>query len=488
MKTRILQTLLLIVIISGMLFLGTPVRSVRAATGCPWNGSIDAKWSTPGNWGSGCSGAGGIPGTGDTLTFPSGTLNTSMNDDLPSITLTKLTFTSSLGYNLSGTNTISLTGGIDVQGGNQTINTPLAMANNSVLFQVASGSNLSLGGTLNLGSYTLTATVNTAAGVTGLEILNKVTGGTYTSLGKISKGGSGDLRFFNDDSLVYWDIDLNAGTISTDPAAGTYLPNNGTITLASGTNLNLLSGDVIGSIAGSGNIHASSYFQIRQYKTTTFTGDIFGNQQMAIVGGGVLTINRSGGSLSYTGEINVNVGPGHLILINTTATSVSDFLVAGGYGSNAVLELNGSHVGVIKMGYPDPNQLYSGTILLSGMSANSATHVTVQTASCTISSVINSASDYGRLTVTSPVDLGSNPVTFSLNGSYAPKPGEVFNIIHNTNSGTATLSNVAFSGLPQGGTLPFNSVVLTADYQATGNTAFALVALGIRLYLPLIFR
>jgi len=108
----------------------------------------------------------------------------------------------------------------------------------------------------------------------------------------------------------------------------------------------------------------------------------------------------------------------------------------------------------------------------------------VQTANCAISSVINSASDYGRLKITSPVDLGSNPVTFSLSGSYAPKVvGDVFNIIHNTNSGTATLNNVRFSGLPQGGTLPFNSVTLAADYQASGNTTFALAAPGMRIHL-----
>ena len=376
-----------------------------------------------------------------------------------------------------------------MQGGSQTINTPLAILDNGVVFLVANGSNLSLGGTLNVGSHTLTTTVNTAAGVTGLEILNKITGGTYSSLGKISKGGNGDLRFFNDDSLIFLDIDLNMGTISTDPTAGTYLSNSGTITLASGTTLNLLSGDVIGSIAGSGNIHASSYFQVRQYKTTTFTGDIFGNQQMAIVGGGVLTINRSGGSLSYAGEINVHVGPGHLVLIDTTATSVPDFILNSS-SENAILELNGSHVGMIKLGYPDPTHLYSGTLLLSGTSANSATQVTVQTANCAIGSVINSASDYGRLNVTSPVNLGSNPVAFSLSGSYSPKPGEVFSIIHNTNSGTATLSNVGFSGLPQGGTLLFNSAVLTADYQASINTTFALTATGtsMRIYLPLIRR
>jgi hypothetical protein len=55
-------------------------------------------------------------------------------------------------------------------------------------------------------------------------------------------------------------------------------------------------------------------------------------------------------------------------------------------------------------------------------------------------------------------------VTFSLSGSYKPFPGEVFNIIQNTNSGKAVKDDGIFSGLAQGGKVPFNSVALVADY------------------------
>ena len=486
MKTRFLRTLLLVSFISGLLFLSAPVRSVQAAVGCSWNGIVNANWSNAGNWGSGCSGTAGIPGSGDALTFPTGASHTSMNDDLPAIALQSLTFTSSLAYTLNGANTISLSGGVDVQGGNQTINAPLAVLNNSVVFKAASGSKLFLGGTLNVGSHTLTATVNTAAGVTGMEMLNTLTGGTPSSLGKLAKDGTGDLKIIGDDRNAYLDIDLNAGSISTDPANPTQLPWFATISLASGTNLNLLAYDGIGNLAGSGNLHASSSLMIRQYKNTTFTGDLFGNGQMNIIGTGILTINRSGGSLSYTGEIYVNVGPSHVRLINTTATSVTDFRINGN-GTNSILELTGSHVSVVRLSYPGDSKLHTATLLLSGTAASSANQVIVEATGCGIASAISSASNYGHLNVTAPLDLGGQGVTFSLSGSYAPKLGDVFNIIHNTVSGAATLGNATFSGLPQGGTLTFNSVALTANYQADGNTTFAL-SNSMRLYLPLIKR
>jgi hypothetical protein len=481
MKSKMLRFVMLVTMLFSAL---TPVTVARAiVVGCSWNGSVNANWSTTGNWNSGCSGAGGIPGTGDTLTFPTGASNTTMTDDLPAISLNSLKFTSTLGYTLNGSNTISLTSGIDVQGGNQIINTPLAVLNAGVIFHVAAASSLTLGGTLNLGTHDLSATVDTSAGVTGMQILNTANG---SGAAKISKNGTGDLKFGGDDHSSIFDIDVNTGSISTIASSPTYLPYDfgSKITLASGTDLNLNNSGVIGSIAGSGTIHASSFFQIRQYQDTTFIGDIFGSNQLAVVGGGVttLTIDRSGGSLSYTGEINSNAG-GYLKLVNTNATSASYFTVAQG-----VLELNNSQVGTINVGYSNGGYNYNGSLVLSGTTASAASQITMINNS-SITSVVNSATDYGRITVTSPVDLGSGTTNFSLQGSYVPNPGNVFNIIKNTNAGTATKNNAAFPGLPQSGSIPFNSMAMTADYQATGNTTFTLTAVRLyHIYLPLVLR
>jgi hypothetical protein len=485
---RILRTGLISFMLLATILLGAPVPVALAASGCSWTGAIDGIWSKSGNWGAGCSGAGGIPGTGDSLTFPNGVAHLSMSNDLPAISLQTLTFSSNTGYTITGTNTISLTGGINVQSGTSTINAPLAILNSSVDFTIASTANITFGGTLNLGANILTVTVNNAAGVTGLSFNGVITGGpSQTHKGKIIKGGSGDMMFFGASETRLWDIDLNGGSISTSSLGGTYLPYTGIITLAAGTNLNLLAGAVIGSIAGAGTIHASSFFQVRENHDTTFTGDITGHNQFALIGDGHLTIDRSGGSLSYTGEINLNVGPSYLNLVNTTATSVSDFILNSSY-ENAVLELNNSHVGLIKLGYPDVTHLYSGTIVLSGTLPNSATQVVVQTEGCGIRSMINSATDYGKLIVTFPLNFGGHSFSFSLGGTFVPLPGSYFEILNNTGAGTIILNNAFFTGLGQAGSLVFNGQTLIADYHAAGDKAFSLTNSGRSIFLPLVVR
>ncbi|MBI5933769.1 MAG: hypothetical protein HY867_08680 [Chloroflexi bacterium] len=467
MKTKLLRIVLLAAFAVSLL---APTTNAQAAdTGCSWTGSVDANWSTPGNWGAGCTGLGGIPGTGDTLTFPLGASNATMTHDLPAITLQSLIFSGALDYTLNGTNAITLTGGIDVQAGNQTINAPLTVAGAGVTFHTANGAMLTLGGALDLDAYNVTFTVDSATDVIGINLHGAI---NTSGLAKISKNGAGELKIIGDHNSKNFDIDINAGSISTDPSTPTYLPQYKTITLASGANLYLKNFGIIGSISGSGNIHATHAFQIRQGKNTTFTGDLFGNNQMIIVcnGTAVLTIDRSGGSLSYAGEINVN-SVGKLLLANTTATAS----IPGFWASLGRLELNNSHVGAIRVGHSFGGFNYNGALILSGTNASTATSITLKNAS-SIETVINSATDYGHITVTSPVDLGAGAPTFALQGSYTPSSGDIFTVIQNTNSGTATTSNAAFSNLPQGGVLPFNTINMMADYLAAGNTAFTLTA------------
>jgi hypothetical protein len=479
MKTS--QKILSIVLLTGLLFLAAPAGNAEAAGACSWSGNVNANWSYEGNWGSGCTGAAGTPGSGDALTFPSGTAHLSMINDLPAISLLRLNFPASTSYTLNG-NLISLSYGIVVQGGTQTINAPLAVLNNSVAFKVASGAKLSLGGTLDIGSHTLTATVNTASGVTGMEMTNTLTGGTIVSQGRLVKNGNGDLKMSGNSASAYLDIDLNAGSISTNASSPTQLPRYGTTTLSADTDLNLLNYDGVSPIAGAGDMHLSNSLIIWQSRDTTFTGDISGNGQMNIMGNKTLTLNRSGGALSFSGEIYVNVGPSHLRLLDTTATALADIRVNGN-GTNSTLELNNSHVSVVRMAYPGDTKPIVATLILSGANASSASQVIVEASGCGFASRINSASDYGHIDVANPVDLGGQVVAFSLSGSYAPKPGEFFNIIHNTASGTAIKNNATFSGLAQGGVLTFNGVKLTTNYQAGGNTTFELFQPR-KLYLP----
>lgn len=72
---KILFTILIVIIIS--IIIGDSL-SLKAAT-CTWNGSIDANWSTDGNW-DGCS----VPVDGDDVVFPFAAGFTSLVNDLPS--------------------------------------------------------------------------------------------------------------------------------------------------------------------------------------------------------------------------------------------------------------------------------------------------------------------------------------------------------------------------------------------------------------------
>jgi hypothetical protein len=40
------------------------------AGNCSWTGYVSSEWTTPGNWGSGCTGVNGIPSAGDTVNIP----------------------------------------------------------------------------------------------------------------------------------------------------------------------------------------------------------------------------------------------------------------------------------------------------------------------------------------------------------------------------------------------------------------------------------
>src|SRR5260221_8325345 len=125
--------------VSGFVLLTVTKSSpVFAAAGCSWNGSISGTWGNAANWDSGCTGAGGIPGTGDSLNFPNGATTLSMNNNLLSDTYNSLTFDDN--YTLGG-NPFSIdTGGITVNSGNVVISAgaDIALANDT-FFETVGG-------------------------------------------------------------------------------------------------------------------------------------------------------------------------------------------------------------------------------------------------------------------------------------------------------------------------------------------------------------
>ena len=217
------------------------------AGSCSWTGAVSSNWNTAGNWGPGCTGAGGIPGSADTVDIPSGPPNDPSISG--SITLQGLT--------VYGTLSLSA---------NATLDTPLTNW-----------------GTVALGTRTLT--------FTGSSFAN---GGTVNGTGELRTSGTVSLSFgpsFNPPLRVLG---------GTTTAYGTF---NGTVTVNSGATLEVPAGTTLyahgdltvnGTLSG-GDINSSLFF----YATTlTNTGTVslanvyfYGGSAQSITGSGAWTGN-----------------------------------------------------------------------------------------------------------------------------------------------------------------------------------------------------
>jgi hypothetical protein len=100
--------------ISSLLLLSLPV--VHALSYCTWTGSGDGvTFSDASNWTGSCSGAGGIPGSGDNLEFDNTSLSSQANltDDISGVTFSSVTFAgsnTSYSFVIGGTDMLSLSG------------------------------------------------------------------------------------------------------------------------------------------------------------------------------------------------------------------------------------------------------------------------------------------------------------------------------------------------------------------------------------------
>ncbi len=129
----------------------------HAQTTYSWTGTIDANWSTAGNWNPI-----GVPANGDSLVFPAGAANLTNNNDLPvGRSLAQVTFTGS-NYTLNG-NGITLTSTLrsEASTSNNTVNLPIDVGTNAVTLAGGNAGFLRLAGALSgSGPITLSATSN----------------------------------------------------------------------------------------------------------------------------------------------------------------------------------------------------------------------------------------------------------------------------------------------------------------------------------------
>jgi len=108
-----IATITIFTLVASVFYTSLNTQKVLAAS-CSWNGSTSGNWATAANWNAGCSGVGGIPGNGDTLTFPS-VSQTTMINNISGLTVDSLIFgpVSVVSYSLNG-NSLTITSKITV--------------------------------------------------------------------------------------------------------------------------------------------------------------------------------------------------------------------------------------------------------------------------------------------------------------------------------------------------------------------------------------
>lgn len=187
-----------IISLTSLLTIG--LSSAAHAASCTWTGGgSDSKFSTAANW-SGCSGSGGVPGNGDSLTFDTTASGTPTNDisglsvssitfnnsSTPQIFIVKTTVPMTIGGTIN-TGTKGDTLALDTDGAGITLGSDVSVTGSGFLTFDSYSGTYSGSETLNLNGHALSFNVtNATAGVdiiiTGNGTVNANTTGIINAL------------------------------------------------------------------------------------------------------------------------------------------------------------------------------------------------------------------------------------------------------------------------------------------------------------------
>ena len=405
---------------------------------CVWNGpAFGGTWTT-GPWTAGCTGASGIPGSGDAVTFNGTNTNSvSINTTVPaSGSLASLTITS------------AYTGTISVASGGFSSNTGTLNAANVTI---------SGGGTVTVSGDTGTINASGAFSETGSGTLSQ-TGGTFNV---VFNGGAGQTYTGGGTVTGAVNYTVNSGSTVALATSGSLGSSTGTFTVSSGGTLNttsvaltgtntlftLASGGtlVIGNSAGITTTGATGSIQTTGTRTYTAGANYIydsGGTQAAGNGlyqntpAGSLTVNISGTLLNLTAGTGLTVTNAITVTAGTLNQGcTADTLTAG----SLTLQSN-------------------GTYLACNAAAAGATNLTI-TGSGAISVDSTSTFTYvGTGTLTTRSGGVSNAGVFEVYGSAATNPPAC-------TSPLATITSTATS-IPWTGAGQFKMVDLSVKNQA----------------------
>ncbi|CAN5708945.1 hypothetical protein BH23PAT2_BH23PAT2_02820 [soil metagenome] len=464
------------------------VPSVSAAT-ITWSGiGIDANMSNDENWEGYIA-----PGSGDTVVFPAGVSNRTVNNDLS-------TSTTFVAINFTGTATLD---------GNYTI------SGNS--FGLTNGFNLTMTGTGG-SSFDDPIVQNVSAPVRAEVIQTwtmnskntlKHTGDlTGSGVSEITKTGNGDLFLNGNKSEYFGQLVISAGNLYASAGSNAFGDSSSKVKVESGATFGLsgftsdqtfnrpldLTGDgTTPTLRLAQAFDGTSDPTEPPYPTMTFTGDV-------LLGGSNIKVLLTKKNATFTGTIaTYSGGPYHIILdpesvgtLETPAVTINyeddepgtDIIVSktqtavvtGTYGNVDVLE-----GGILKgTGTVGNVEIFSGGTIAPGLSPGclSTGDLTFNeggiydfelggTTACT---------QYDQIKVTGSVTLGNGTLNTLLINDFKPTSGQSFTIIANDGSDAV---NGTFKDLAEGATLEVDGVVYKISYVGGDGNDVVLTVTGV---------
>lgn len=260
---------------------------------------------------------------------------------------------------LSGVNTY--TGATTISAGELILEGGLAIADVSAV-TVASGAQLTLNDSETIGSLAGAGDVELNANTltTGGDGTSTLFSGVISGAGGLTKIGAGALTLSGANTYA-GATNVNGGTLVLQ--GGAALSDASAVTIASGATLQLDDSEIIGSLAGAGDVDlaANTLTTGADGTSTEFSGVISGAGGLAKIGAGIFTLS---GANTYGGETNVSAGT--LILDGGLAIADAGLVTVA---SGANLQLNDSEtIGALQgAGGVD---LGSNTLTTGGIGAN----------------------------------------------------------------------------------------------------------------------
>ena len=421
-----------------------------------WSGGAggDNNWGTAANWG------GTVPAVGDSLVFAGSTRITNYNN-LTTLSLTGISFQNS-GF-LFGGNTITNSGGIFDNSGNNTNNLPTYLSGSQGITNAAAGTVLQLGG---IQTNLATGNVLTFGGAGNIYLAGVISGqATVNAVG--DGGGNGFVRLSAANTFT-GPLIVSSGTLQL--ANGAAIPSgagkgdvtnlNATIDLnGNSQTINNLNGNSSGVVD---NKTGAATYTLTVGNSATNGGGAFefdGTIQNSVGTIALTKINTNvfylGGSESYSGATTISAGA--LVLTNgaTIANSVA-FNVAVGAQFNYA---NGSF------------SLGSGQTLTAGRTTNNGPADLVGDFNNSAGSMnLYKAGQAGTLTISGGLTLGGGLISFDLGNNTTAGAGSndliAINGQLNENGGTILLNPVAGSFANQTYTLITNQTALVSGTAA----------------------